>query len=240
MYDLQPQSPFFTRLPPEIRSCIYRYCGYDYMTYTGCASITSNRRWQYPSCWPRFSSFPKLLCTCKRIAKEARSIVYENAVLCLAQQPCSSSFGIPRHRFCPTDYIRAVGTWSPAMVRDLYIIYRGARCFSRNSGPISEKHLRSQLEAAQRAFKKAANVKFIHLHLDIREGAATQPLDDPYIKAVTDFIQRFPELNHLLVSGHCGSDWLEMLRSKMVGVRVGKSPQTNLPHWFSKGDHASG
>lgn len=237
MYDLQPQSPFFTRLPPEIRSLIYRYYGYDYMTHSGCASITNNRRWQYPSCWPMFSSFPRLLCTCKRTAEEARSIVYENAVLCLAQQRCSRYRG---HKYCPTDYIRAVGTWSPTVVRGLYIMYRRAKCFMRNYKPVKEEFLEKQLEAAQRAFKKAANVRFIHLHLDNHEETDARLLDYPYVKAITDFIQRFPELNHLLVSGHSGSDWLEMLRSKMVGVRVGKSPQTNLPHWFSKGDHASG
>lgn len=122
MYDLQLQSPFMARLPPEIRLYIYRYCGYYYMINSAKnIEFVFHQAWFVRSRWPRVSAFPSLLGTCRRIAEEAQSIVYESALLCIVTSFFNEPSVAYRCFMYPKSFIPAIGTWNPAMVHELYI-----------------------------------------------------------------------------------------------------------------------
>ena len=80
MHNLQLQSPFFTRLPPEIRLRIYDHYGLQ-LTFDSTAFLYSyyNEKVVPKKLFRRLP--PALLRTCKRAYAEARSSIFDGAVL---------------------------------------------------------------------------------------------------------------------------------------------------------------
>ncbi|KAK7750175.1 hypothetical protein SLS62_007926 [Diatrype stigma] len=103
----QEDSPFFNKFPPEIRNKIYKAYR-DLLLQSSDGSITITHG--LFNSGQRVSEFPRLMMTCKRLAKEADSILFTKAHL----QFNNACFR-PRSDLT----IKAPGNWQPSRYEEI-------------------------------------------------------------------------------------------------------------------------
>ena len=208
MYNIQPQSPFFTRLPPEIRLRIYSHCGLHH-TFQSKAFPYSDYNKKVGPLRSLYRTYPALLRTCKRIDAEARSSLFSSAVLHL--NDCAPCYW----------FVRVSDCFDLGAVRSLYITYRYEGLLLKPGITFTPEPSFFLDQVNEACF---VHVHFVRANVGIYDQPDVLNAGPRYRGALFDIISQLRELRHLVLSGDYPRGLPGALRTQLKGVKVEMMP----------------
>ncbi|RYP61582.1 hypothetical protein DL770_009759 [Monosporascus sp. CRB-9-2] len=212
---LQQGSLFFKLFPLEIRCRIYEEYADDYLCNTKPIDLAENDNRTRFRAGSWVSPYPPLLLACKRLAREARSILLPYVCCSFFTSGGLHPWGLD-DPFIEHTLLYAVGNWQPSLVRRICLYW----CYNSESPRDPVDYLQQDLDILFPDGVKfpatVANISFTYFEWIQFVPGEQKSLLGHYM----EFLRSIHNLEKVKLRGLYHREWLQFLEQELPGVAV--------------------